>query len=181
MNTEKLNYAMQYVDDDLLMEFFETDDRLKVERTAALQRHLKIFVAVVCAVLIVVLAGVTVYKRMIKIPEEGITVNDTEFDLSAVPVLLNHEKYQMFEDSRVARKLLAEHGYTADDGADILGEEMGYLDKAADTVDGRLCFTFSADKTNYVLYACRNTARDDLFILQSGEGCYLLIKDGIVN
>ena len=42
MNTEKLNYAMQYVDDDLLMEFFETDDRLKVERTAALQRHLKI-------------------------------------------------------------------------------------------------------------------------------------------
>ena len=61
MNTEKLNYAMQYVDDDLLMEFFATDDRLTAESTKTRQRTLKRFAAAACIVLFAFITGVTLH------------------------------------------------------------------------------------------------------------------------
>ena len=59
MNTEKLNYAMQYVDDDLLMEFFATDDRLTAESTKTRQRTLKRFAAAAC-IMLALLGGIAI-------------------------------------------------------------------------------------------------------------------------
>ena len=50
MNTEKLNYAMHYISDDFLMEFFQMDDKLTAERSKARQRTLKRFVAAACVI-----------------------------------------------------------------------------------------------------------------------------------
>ena len=180
MNTEKLNYAMQYVDDDLLMEFFEMDDRSKAERTAALQRYLKIFVAAACAVLLVVLSGVTVYKR-IKSGSKETTALITDIDLAGDPILLDQKKYQMFADSPSVREFLAENGYPADYGADTAGKKLGYLDMLADPRDGSLYFSFVEEETDHILYAYMNAEGDNFYILQSGEDYYLLIKDSMNN
>ena len=90
MNTEKLNYAMQYVDDDLLMEFFATDDRLTAESTKTRQRTLKKFAAAACIVLFAFITGVTLHTISNKpsIPNTGL-------EAEAVPILLNDVKYQM--------------------------------------------------------------------------------------
>lgn len=181
MNAEKLSRAMQYVNDDLLMEYLQTDDKLTAKKSAARYRALKRLAAAACIVLLVVIAGAAAYKRREKEPEEGIAVNDTEIDPASVQILLNGEKYQMFRDPQSVQEVKTDHGLPAGYSEDRIGEKLGYLEMTANTTDGSLCFAFTEEKTQFVLYACGNTDGDDCYILQSEDGCYLLIKDGIVN
>ena len=180
MNKEKLNYAMQYVDDDLLMEFFQIDDKLEAERKTARRRHFRTFAAVASVMIIVILTGVIFNKRMNDVSEKT-TAIATGIDLVADPILLNQEKYHMFADSPFVRGYLAEHGFPSDYGANTIGEKRGYLDMAANKVDGRLCFSSTEEKTNYILYSYGNTNEDEFLIIQSDNHYYLLIKEGIAD
>ena len=176
MNAEKISRAMQYVNDALLMEYLQMDDKLTAEKIAARLRSLKRFATVACIVLFIFVTGVISHTLSNK-P----SISNTGLETEAVPVLLNDEKYQMFGDSQTVRKLLAEHGFPADYGADTIGEKLGYLEMAANTIDGRLCFAFTEEKTQYVLYAYVNTDGDDYYILQSEDNYLLLIKDNLVQ
>ena len=104
-----------------------------------------------------------------------------KIDPASVQILLNGEKYQMFRDPQSVQEVKTDHGLPAGYSEDRIGEKLGYLEMTANTTDGSLCFTFTEEKTQYILYACGNTDGDDCYILQSEDGCYLLIKDGIVN
>lgn len=176
MNTEKLNYAMHYISDDFLMEFFQMDDKLTAERSKARQRTLKRFIAAACVVLFAFITGVTLHTLSNK-P----SMPNTGLEAEAVPVFLNDEKYQMFGDSQSVRELLAKHGLPADYSADTIGESFGYLEMAANTIDGRLCFISTEKKTQYILYAYVKTGGDDYYILQSEDNYLLLIKDNLVQ
>ena len=176
MNTEKLNYAMQYVDDDLLMEFFATDDRLTAESTKTRQRTLKKFAAAACIVLFAFITGVTLHTISNK-P----SIPNTGFEAEAVPILLNDVKYQMFGDSQSVRELLGEHGLPTDYSADTIGENLGYLEMIENTIDGRLYFICTEEKTQYILYTYMNTDGDDYYILQSEDNYLLLIKDKLAH
>ena len=182
MNTEKLNYAMQYVDDDLLMEFFATDDRLTAESTKTRQRTLKRFAAAACIVLFAFITGVTLHTLSNKPSMPSTEIAGFEgLETEVIPILLNDEKYQMFGDSQSVRELLAEHGLPADYSADTIGECLGYLEMAANKIDGRLCFTCTEEKTQFILYAYVNTDGDDYYILQSEGNYFLLVKDNLAH
>ena len=185
MNTEKLNYAMQYVDDDLLMEFLATDDRLTAESTKTRQRTLKRFAAAACIVLFAFITGVTLHTLSNKpsIPSTEIAGFEglEGLDAEAVPILLNDEKYQMFGDSISEQELLAQHGLPSDYSADTIGECLGYLEMAANKIDGRLCFTCTEEKTQFILYVYVNTDGDDYYILQSEGNYFLLVKDNLAH
>lgn len=180
MNTKKLNYAMQYISDDLLMEFFRMDDKLNADRTAIRQKRLRRFVAAACLVLLATIAGMSCYIRLRNSYLEKQTTH-AELELDAVPILVNDVKYQMYGDSPYARELLSAKGFPADYGTDTIGEKLGYLEMVATTADERFCFTFTAKKTNCIIYTYVNTAGDDFFILQWENYYYLIINDSIAN
>ena len=171
---------MQYVDDDLLIEFFQMDDKLENERKTTRRRFVRIYATVASVIIFVVLTGVIFYKRMNDVSEET-TALATEIDLVADQILLNREKYLMFADSPFVREYLAEYGFPSDYGADTIGEKRGYLDMAANKIDGRLCFSSTEEKTNYVLYTYGNTNEDEFLIIQSEDHYYLLIKERIAD
>ena len=110
MNTKKLNYAMQYISDDLLMEFFRMDDKLNADRTAIRQKRLRRFVAAACLVLLATIAGMSCYIRLRNSYLEKQTTH-AELELDAVPILVNDVKYQMYGDSPYARELLSAKGF----------------------------------------------------------------------
>lgn len=182
MNTEKLNYAMQYVDDDLLMEFFATDDRLTAESTKTRQRTLKRFAAAACIVLFAFITGVTLHTLSNKPSMPSTEIAGFEgLETKVIPILLNDEKYQMFGNSQSVQELLAEYGLPGDYSADTIGECLGYLEMAAYKIDGRLCFTCTEEKTQFILYAYVNTDGDDYYILQSEGNYFLLVKDNLAH
>ena len=180
MNTVKLNYALQYIDDDLLVEFFQMDDKVRAERAAAWRRSIRRFATAVCAcfVLLATIVGTIFYKRLKNASLEMHTPSAVH-ESETFPVFLNEMEYQLFGDSPYTREYLHKNGFPADYGADTIGEKLGYLNM---TVTGnRLCFTFAAEKTKYVLYSYANTKVDDFLILQSEDNYYLLIKEDTSN
>ena len=176
MNAEKLSRAMQHVNDDLLMEYLQMDDKLTAERTKARKRTLKKTVAAASIVLLFFITGVISHTLSNK-P----SIPKMELEGEAVPILLNDKKYQMFGDSPSMLELKTAHGSSADYSADMIGEKLGYLEMTANTTDGRLCFAFTEEKTQYVLYAYGNTDGDDCYILQSEDNYFLLVKDNFAQ
>ena len=52
---------------------------------------------------------------------------------------------------------------------------------AANKIDGRLCFTCTEEKTQFILYVYVNTDGDDYYILQSEGNYFLLVKDNLAH
>ena len=103
---------MQYISDDLLMEFFRMDDKLNADRTAIRQKRLRRFVAAACLVLLATIAGMSCYIRLRNSYLEKQTTH-AELELDAVPILVNDVKYQMYGDSPYAKsKIMAEEYLT---------------------------------------------------------------------
>ena len=176
MNTETLTNALQYIDDDLLIEFFEMDDKLTIERKTVRMRYLKIIAAAACFLLLVTLAGAAFHIRMKDVKKETFAT-ETDIGAEAVSVLLYGEKYQMFEDSPLVRELMAEYGLSVDDVDETKENKPVYLEMFV--ADGRPCFTSAEEKTDYILYTYVNANGNNAYMLQFEDTIYLLIKGSV--